>query len=301
MTLKLLGRIDQSLEIQEDFHRNYKIKWLIETDDVRDGPTRVMNCPGVPSIGSLWQFGNDNDQFAYCWPQWSVSQFNSSSHEPNTLWVLEQPYSTRFNQTGMNASQVENPFAMPADLSGTFVKYQQEQRFDFEGKVIRSMSFEPIRGKMVEFDANRPTVSISMNYPQLGLNVFAFMIDNVNESAMWGVGARCVKLSNIRWTRNVWRFGYFYTRAYDFDVDFKTFDRTIPEEGTKKLMEGGNKNNPKHWKVRMDEEQNIVRMPFYYDKDGKDWDGIDSDTIAKKLIKYHPQTNFFVLGIPASF
>lgn len=301
MTLKLLGRIDQTLDIEESFHRNYKIKWLIETDDVRDGPTRVMNCPGVPTVGSPWIFGNDNDSLAYCWPQWTVSQFNSSSHEPNSLWVLEQPFSTRFDLIGMKKEDIENPFAAPPDLSGTFAKYQEEKRFDYLGKVIRTISHEIRRGEQVKFDANRPSVSIGMNYPSLGLNVFAFMIDNVNESPMWGLAARCVKLSNIRWTRNVYRFGYFYTRSYDFEVDYKTFDRELPQEGTKEIKPGLDITNPKNWEVRKDKQGNIIPGVMPYKTNGQDWDFVDETLLAKQTVRYYPQTNFFVLGIPASF
>jgi hypothetical protein len=299
MSVKLLGRIDQSLDQGEDWHRNYKIKWLIETDDTADGPYRAMNCPGLPAIGSEWRFGNDNDPFAFCWPNWTVSQFNSSNHEPNTLWVVEQSFSTKFSMGGME--RVDNPFSEPAKISGTFVKFQEEKRYDYEGKPMHTMSFEPFRGKLAEFDDNRPTVSIEMNYSNLGLNVFPFLIDHVNQSPMWGLGSRMVKLSNVRWTRNIYRFGYFYTRSYDFEVNFKTFDRIVPEVGTKKLVTLGVKTNPLHWVLRRDEEGNVLRNEFYYQTTGHDWDGVNPTAIAKRVLAYYPGANFFVLGIPASF
>jgi hypothetical protein len=303
--LKLLGRLDQTLDIQDDYHRNYRIKWLVETDDVEDGPNRAMNCPGLPQVGSVWNFGNDNDAFAYCWPNWTVSQFNASSNEPNTLWVVDQPFSTKFNMTAM--SSPENPLAQPPDISGTFVKYQREMQYDFEGKPIRTMSFEIRRGKEVEFDANRPTVSISINYPTLGLSTFAFMIDSVNGSPMWGLGSRMVKLSNIRWSRNIHRFGYFYTRHYDFDIDYRTFDRILPQKGWNRLKGQkpgqtlGNKNNKKHWELRTDEKDHPMTEPWFYTDSGADWDGVNEAQIAKQTIKYYPNANFFVLGVPASF
>jgi hypothetical protein len=300
--LKLLGRIDQGGRNRDDWHREFKIKWLIETDDILDGPQRAMNCPGLPAVGSPWRFGNDDDPWAICWPNWTVSQFNSSNHEPNTLWVVEQPYSTKFSMSGIQP--VENPLAAPPDISGTFVKLQEEQRYDIFGQPILSLSFEPIRGKMAEFDANRPTVSIGMNYPTLGLNTFAFMIDNVNDSPMWGLFARMVKLSNVRWTRNVWRFGYFYTLNFDFDINYKTFDRIIPETGFLQLKPGGDKTIRKHWVTRKTEEGDTHPKEFYYTSTGADWNpntDPGGTTIAKRMVKYYPQTNLFVLGIPASF
>jgi hypothetical protein len=298
MGLRLLGPIDMGLDIQEDFHMNYFIKWLVETDDVFDGPRRAISCPGIPSVGSVWNFGNDRDDFAYCWPNWEVSQFRAQN-EPNFLWVVKQPYSTRF--TMPQPERIENPFAQPAAVSGSFTKFSEEKRFDALGKPMQTMSFEPIRGKVSEFDTNRPNVSIEQNYSNLGLNVFTFMIDYVNDSPMWGLGSRMVKLSNVRWTRNVYRFGYYYTRSYDFDIDFRTFDRVVPEVGTKKLVTLGTKTNPQHWVLRRDAEGNILRNEFYYTVEGHDWDGINPSQIARRTLQYYPQTNFFILGIPAGF
>lgn len=298
---KLLGPIDISLDIQEDYHRNFKVKWLVEHDNASDGPIRAMQCPGLPNIGALYSFNREADLSAYCWPNWTVSQYQSSNGEPNTLWVVEQPYSTRFNLPAISSSSVDNPFAQPAGLSGSFVKYQREMTLDKDDKPMYTMSFEPFRGKASEFDDNRPTVSVEMNYPTLGLNVFAFMIDHVNDASMWGLSKRMVKLSNIRWTRNVYKFGYFYTRSYDFDVDFKTFDRIVPQMGTKKLITGGTKTDPTHWEVRRDSNKQVTREPFYYTSTGVDWDGVTESDIVQKTLKYYKESNFFTLGIPSSF
>lgn len=301
MVAKLLGPIDMALDVAETFHRNYKIRWLVETDNVLDGPTNAYVCPGLPAIGSSWIFGNDNDPDAICWPNWTVTQFNASGSEPTNLWIVEQPFSTRFDMRNLSKDDAQSPFSAPPQVSGSFVKFQREMRFDYQGKPIQSMSWEPLRGKTVEFDDNRPTVTIEMNYAQLGLNVFTFMIDHVNDSPMWGLDRRMVKLSNVKWTRYVYRYGYYYSRSYDFDVDFKTFDRLVPEEGMKKLKENGNRFRYSNWEVRRDEDGQILTKPFFYDKDGKDWDLVDETKIAKKLIQYYPETNFMQLGIPGSF
>lgn len=300
MTCKLLGRIDWSADVTEDWDRNYKIKWLVETDDPLDGPGRAMNCPGLPSPGSLWIFGNENDQYAYCMPNWTVNRFQTIS-EPSFHWVIEQPFTTK-PTISQKQTTVSNPLAAPPQLGGSFLKYQEEQRYDRNTKPILSMTGEYIRGKSVEFDSNKPTVTIEINYPTLGLDVFSFLIDHVNDSAMWGLSKRMVKLSQVKWTRNMYMFGYYYTRSYDFDVDFKTFDRKIPEVGTKKLIAGGDKDNPGHWIVRRDPLGAILTDLRYYRSNGQEWRGFATDgDPASRMVEYYPETNLFQLGIPSSF
>jgi hypothetical protein len=298
MTCKLLGRYAWSGGTDEQANRIYKMQWLVETDTKEDGPARALNCPGLPTIGSSWIFGNDTDTWALCQPNWNVTYGRDvTPGEPNFHWLVEQTFSTKISPYNPSYDNPTNPLAAPIRVGGSFVKYTEEATEDKDGKPIRSSSFERLRGPMVEFDANRPTVSIGLNVAFWGLSTFAPLVDIVNDSSLWGLPARCVKLSNVRWTRNVYGFGYFYTIDYDFDIRYDTFDREVPDMGMKELAAGGTASNASHYQDNGDRlgAKGIVR----YLKNHQYWDGTgDPDKI--KIQKYK-QSNFLVLGIPTSF
>jgi len=102
--------------------------------------------------------------------------------------------------------------------------------------MIKSSSHEQIRGRQVEFDNNKPSVTIRQNVAALGLSTFSQMVDTVNSVPMWGLGTRRIKLSNAPWERKYYgRCHVYYTRTFEFDIDYKTFDRDAVDEGTKVL------------------------------------------------------------------
>ena len=83
MACLLLGRLNWGVDRDADGHRTYSIKWLVKTDDVNDGPSSILTCPGIPLVGSSWAEGNDSDPFAIALPTMRVSTV--TSHEPNDL------------------------------------------------------------------------------------------------------------------------------------------------------------------------------------------------------------------------
>jgi len=299
MSATLLGRLDWGCTQTDDWFREYTIKWLIEVDSVDHGPAAALACPSLPSVFSPWIFGSDNDPWAYCWPSWTASQLNPGNREPCQYWTVEQKFSSKpfpF-QTSSNPT---NPLATPPQCSGSFVKYTREAQIDKDGKAIRAISGDIIRGKSVEFDANRPTVAIELTMASLGLNIFSPMIDTVNDSSLWGLGTRRVKLSNARWTRNLYGYSFYYTLGLDFDIDFKTFDRIIPQCGYKTLMTGGTASNPAHWEHKKDTTGFPTRNVTYYNADGTDYTDITAAP-ATKTVQYYTESNFLTLGIPTSF
>ena len=44
--------------------------------NVTDGPQVVMNAPGLPIVGSFWNFDSDTDQWAFCHPDMLYSCTN---------------------------------------------------------------------------------------------------------------------------------------------------------------------------------------------------------------------------------
>lgn len=229
------GPVTKRLDRDEEGHREYAIIHLVETDDTSDGPEVVMNCGGLPTIGSYWNFGNDSDPWAFCWPNMKVTIHKEREGDPAKWWRVEQKFSTRPLKRCQDES-IEDPLLEPQKISGTWTKYTELAKYDKDGDLIRYSDLEPITTPENEWDVGRPAVRIEQNVASLGLATFAGMIDHVNDSALWGLAARCVKLSNVSWERLLYGVcSYYYKRIFDFDVNINTFDRTVADEGTKVL------------------------------------------------------------------
>lgn len=233
------GPVTWSLAIErETRYRDYIIAHYVVTDDVGDGPYTAANCAGLPTIGSVWNFDNDYDPWAFCTPALKANIVAEKEGDPTKHWRIEQLFSTRPLSTGTDCSQqnFDNPLTEPQRVGGSFAKYQEEAQKDRHGKLIKSSSYEMLRGPQNEWDAGRPTVWIEQNVTGLGLATFSEFQDHVNSGPMWGLGPRCVKLDNTTWERKTYGMCFvYYTRRFDFSVNFKTFDRKLLDEGTKVL------------------------------------------------------------------
>ena len=153
---------------------------------------------------------------------------------------------------------------------------------------------------MVEFDSNRPTVSIGMNLSVLPLSTFAPMVDTVNDAVLWGLPKRCVKLTNVSWSRQLYgTCTFYYTVNYEFDCRYDTFDRKVYDEGTKILnkdIANADKTNPEHFVRYKDVNGDYSRV--FLDGNGAAITG--SASPVEIDIEYYKESNFTTLGIPAS-
>ena len=220
----------------QDGFREFTVSHRVKTTDLLDGPYTVMFASGLPAIGSVWNFGNDLDVWAFCYPDMDVKRHPTIAEgEKGYWWQVDQKFSTK-PLSRCQDTQVEDPLLEPQKVSGNFGKFTIEAVYDRFGNLLKSSSHEQLRGRQVEFDNNKPSVTIEQNVASLGLSTFAQMIDTVNDAPMWGLPARCVKLSNAPWSRKVYgQCHYYYTRTFEFDIDYNTFDRSSLDEGTKAL------------------------------------------------------------------
>ncbi len=313
MAATLLGRIDWNLQRDKEGHRDYKIRFLIKTDDPDDGPEVVMNTPGLPVTGAGWVFGNDSDLFALAWPTLRVTPV--VIREKNIFWIAENLFTTK-PLSRCQDTDIEDPLSEPDRQSGSFVKYTKEATEDRFGNPIKNTAHERVRGPIVEFDHNRPTIKIGTNKLTLPLTNFANLVDSVNDDVAFGLAARQVKLSNVSWTRLL--FGvcsFYYSIDYEFDVDFNTFDRTHDNEGSKSLQghapgssinpaldpDGVDpdidpktfKENPKRFEIYKDENGENTRV--FLDSKGRPIDDIAN--VFKTDIDFYPEEDFTTLGI----
>lgn len=242
MTATVLGPVEWSRETEDPYgHRTYRIKWRVECTSVQDGPQVISTAAGLPVVGAYWNYGNDIDVWAICHPQQSVNM--QLTGEPGTLWFVENTFSTK-PIIRCQDTPIDNPLNEPPLISGSFVKYTQQAMVDRFGIPLLSSSAEPFTGALVERDYNRATVNIQMNVPSIN-PLWFFLIDTVNNSPMWGLGPHCVKLSNAPWKRLLWgSCSYYYQIDFQFDIDFNTFDRYIPDAGNRTVARGGDCTKP---------------------------------------------------------
>lgn len=298
-------------------HREYTVTHLVKASNVEVGPATVLTASGLPAIGSVWSFPGESDNWAFCTPERTVSLHEHKEGEPHVWWRVDDIFTTARDRKRCQDESIDDPLMEPAEVSGSFVKYTREATHDKDGNAITTPSKQQIRGPQVEFDEGRPTVRISKNYSTLGLDTFSAMLDTVNDTTLWGLPARCIKLSNISWSRKVYGVcDYYYTRAYEFDINYNTFDRTILREDTK-VLNG-------HWEGGAWVLDNIDGNPpdpdkqshfiTYKDKmgdpstaivnaDGTPWLGTYSYAggLPYITIQKYTESNFLLLGIPTSF
>lgn len=246
-----------SMSVDDDGHRTYKVQWMVETDDRQDGPNTILyGTPGLPVPGDSWRLGNDVDNWAFC-------QFGSEckpqggANTANLLWLVDQTFSTK-NKKRCLEEKVEDPLLEPPQIDFDGEKYTEEATHDIDGFAILTSSHEMIRGPQVEFDANRPTLTIKQNVATFyqAQVLPAVLSDCVNSEPMWGYPPRCVKLMPPKGARKYYgQCNIYYERTLKFDFGCRldtsvtpsqlrsTWDKYILDEGHKVLnghWENGN-------------------------------------------------------------
>lgn len=329
MAATLLGPTSWSMQRNTEGHRTYDLTHKIKCLKT-EGPATALQTPGLPVPGSVWIVDDDVDLWAFCTQEATVKAMVDG--EPNTHFLVTQKFSTRPNPRCQDA-QFEDPLLEPAKLSGGSISYTEEATEDRFGAPIRNSAFEQFRGAQVEFDANRPTVRVQKNYPTLGADVWAPMENTLNDAPLWGLPARCWKLSRITWDQQY--FGQcevYYTITYEFDAYVKEdpdtgelvsgFDRDLLDEGTKVLNghwgRGGNEGygwvldniggvapdplNPAHFirfKDRNGENTRVILNGHGIPYDPEQaTSGTADDTPGSIHVEKYPESNFLLLGIP---
>lgn len=327
------GPFAKSLERDDEGHRTYAVKHFVTTDAIQDGPQVVLTAANLPQVGDVWNFGNDSDLWAFCWPTMKISSA-SGDQESTKIWTVEQKFTTKPFKRCQD-TVIENPLLEPQKVSGTFVKYTKEVTKDRNGEFILNSAHEHLRGPQVEFDHNRPQVHIEQNVADLDLATVAQMVDTVNDSTLWGLGARKIKLSNFSWERLYYGICFaYYKRIFDFDIDFNTFDRKIPDEGSKVLngewetedeCATGTGTSVSGWKLlnicgAAPDPDNPAHFCRYKDRFGEparvmlDGAGLPADSMVisgtgtistgavdEIDVEYYGESNFLTLSIPTDF
>jgi len=296
------GRRSWGVERDERGHRTYSLKILVKSTDALDGPKTALEASGLPAIGDTWDFGNDDDPWAFCLPTMSVRIFQEKEGDPNKAWIITNTFTTK-PQNRCQDDSVEDPLDEPDRISGGFVKYTVEARSMFnavgDSVAILNSAGDIITG--IQRDENRPTVRIGQNVADLGLEDFSGKIDKLNDSTLWGLDARKVKLSNVTWQRLI--FGtcnFYYSREFEFDINFNTFDLTD-------VVDAGFRAKDPSGGFIVNKDKNGENVPSQIMLDGEG--GINIDPLNAPVfldadnglgpVRLYEETNLLELGIPS--
>lgn len=326
------------MDADEEGYREYKVVHLVCMSNTRDGPYLASLTPGLPTTGSVWNFGNDLDSWAWCTPRRGVSIHEEKEGDPATYYRVEHTFTTK-PASKCQDEEVEDPLLMPIKKSGTFLSKPKEAIADRYGNPLLYSSHEQITGPQVEFDNARATVDLEMNVAHLQLPVLTAAINCVNSSILWGMARRTVKLSSIGWEEKYYGMCYpYYTWRLGFEVDADGFDRNIVDQGTKVLNGYWNRDSTDtdpdtgwgKWKLRKisgvdPDKLNPTHFIRYKDWNGENtrvlldgngkpavsmrhvgtgsgtgsWDlGMPGEGAYRHVEKYN-EYNFYLLGVPA--
>lgn len=298
-----------SMSRDEEGHRTYTLTWLVRIPNARDGPSTASRNHYLPKPGSIWLEYTTWDIWAFCLPTMQVKPLVSK--ERGNYWLVTQTYSTKPGDRCQD-QRIDDPLLEPQKVSGSFVRHSREMEFDKDGERIETSALELIRGPGVEFDDCLASVSIEQNVAVLGLGTITNLMNKVNDNALWGLAARRVKLSGCSWSRKVnGACDYYYTRSFDFDINFDGFDRQVANEGTQCVRGKWDKDvDPYVYVVDADIDVNRVRVRGDIDAykmpsdtagvTPLDFNGVPTTDEHNIKVEYYQEANFTTLGIPAT-
>ena len=307
------GQITYNATRDMSGNRVYRVVHLVKTTDTLDGPQIVMNAAGLPAIGSIWNFDNDQDQWAWCTPQMRISIHKEKEADPPNIWRVEQTFTTSGGENGVNRKrcqdiEVGNPLTEPQEISGGSQSETFETGLGYETEALAAAggervplitpSFEVLRG--VQVSDGRDSIRIGQNVPALGWAAFAAMRNTVNDAPIWGFPTRGVLLKNTGWERLVYgTCTFYYKRFFEFEVDPSTFDFKQPAYGKMVFdtdIAGGDRTNPKHYKRYTDNQGNLAQT---FMKENGDAVATIDEAYQVDVI-YYKESNFLLLGIPTN-
>lgn len=282
-----------SYQRNREGHRTYTIINKVRTD-FGDGPQIASLAAGLPAVGDFWNVGGDSDTWALCTPELKVEAFKQREGETFDTYSITNTFTT-VPRNRCQDDSVEDPLLEPQRISGGTNKSTKEAFLDKDGNIIESSSHERLP---VEIDDSRHFVSIGQNVANLGLETFAEMIDTVNDTTLWGLAKRKVKLSGVTWERKYYgSCNVYYTRTFDFDVNFLTFDREQLDVGDVIVKPLGNPDLLADFVQIQDVvDNNLGRRGL----DGNGAIAVNAAAVQRLTFEIYPESNFLLLGIPTS-
>lgn len=258
------GPIGINLKMDKEGNRVFSVTFRVR-GDYTDGPLAALATPGLPATGDPWTFGNEIDPWSFCKIEGGVEP--EISDEPNRFWKVTKTFVSagkdKDSTKRCKEQQIDDPLLKPQEVSGGWVKYMEEAVQDRNGTPILNSAWEQFHGPLIEFDANRDVVRIKQNVPDLQLALCESFKDVLNDAPLWGMPARCIKVSNFSWDKAYYGNCYaYYVRSWEFEIRtardpvtndvISGFDRDLTDEGSKVISGQWFFHQPTktwHWKI----------------------------------------------------
>lgn len=251
MSLTILGFHTIKSRVTNEGHREYDVSYRVQSSDASiHGPYDLLTLNGIPRVGDPWNVYGSIDNWAYCQPQREVVPVQGQPEDEKTkFWDVVCKYSTKPNPRCQELN-FTSPLQEPMKVKISSGKRTAEATQDRHGLPIRNSAHELIKGPIIEFDEGLLTVEIEQNVAEAELELLTLCFNRVNSYYLWGMPPRSIRLTGITAERSVYgRCNYYWHRTLRFDLDDKTFDRDVLDEGTK-VLNG-------HWATRKELEKAI--------------------------------------------
>lgn len=243
MSTTLKGVLDVKGDGDDEGHRTYTVRMMVESDSLLDGPNEVRLTPGTPIPGDIYLVNNDLDLWAFCTPKWTATGHDVKEGENVRFWILERTFTTKLPAGGpgqrgrCNDNDIEDPLLEPPRINGSTTNKSEEITNDRFGASVTTSSHEQMRGPQLEFDMPTDKVSIEMNVASMAQINRAYALRNhVNYNQMWGFNPRCIRLAGVSFDVKYYGACYkYYTLKLEFETNPNTFDRDLLDEATKVL------------------------------------------------------------------
>lgn len=295
MSATLLGRIGWDLNVDDQTgHRDYRLRTLVETTSIDDGPQVAGQAPGIPDWGAYWTFGNENDPWAFCHPQASVTP-HLPDQEGCKTWIVDQLFSTRPIWRCQDF-QPGNPVFEPPKTSGSFNRQQGFTSRDKNGELIVCSNFTNYYTLPQPFSV--PTVIIEMNSLFLDLPDLFAALNCVNDAPLWGLPARTWYLSNLTWNSGL--FGVcnrYYLLRMEFYAGF--WDHILIDQGSSKKATASGKAGEK-FLTPAKNPTGIIPLDGHGDRLDSSTlpDYVYLQTAGESNVQVLNDYNFYSLGVP---
>jgi len=254
------------------------------TPDYTKGPYWIysQHITGLPWLShptlQNWDYEGITDTGVVLLPPYKIQPFGQKEGERVEYYTVECKFSNVITEYKAGTGGSSSPDSYPK-FSGGFVQDRIEAQKDYLGHRILSSSLEAVKGPAVEFDFNRPIVSIEQIASEAFMtggdppNLFLIcrLQNRVNGQELWGLDERTIKINNCTWDQMYYLGQPVYHLRWEFEVAYnymdtdtsnpQTWDRTdIVDEGTK-MVSGHWTKSGNDWVYT--EDDGIPVAPFY--------------------------------------
>lgn len=304
MAATVIGLRDSGASRDVDGYREYWADWLVECDGETDGPQAALFASGLPGAGSAYVLPEpceDYDPWAFCTPERECKKHPNYSEDDGApdYYIVSSHYTTK-PMKRCNSTEIEDPLNEPPRISGGFDKILKQRLTDRNGVPLLYLSYERIKGPVVERRTGLPTVTVEVNLPTLPIGAMVPTVECLNDATFWGYAARWVRLADIVWSRKLYGVCFFYyTATYTFEFKQGGYDIPILNEGMKQLKDGVDIEDakPTDFEFILGGGEPIGPLPIR--ADGKPAQNEGEYLWLDKEIDF--QTNFALLpGVPSS-